>query len=52
VAGASLKDEYLDAIRGAGFQDVCVVGETVYVEDEGPGIHAASVQVEAWKLSL
>ncbi len=51
VAGASLKGEYLDAIRGAGFQDVCVVGETVYAEDEGLGIHAASVQVEAWKLS-
>lgn len=50
VAGASLKDEYLDAIRAAGFQDVCVVGETPYAVDEGLGIHAASVQVEGWKL--
>lgn len=50
VAGASLKDEYLDAIRGAGFQDVCVVGETLYAADERLGIHAASIQVEAWKL--
>lgn len=50
VAGASLKDEYLDAIRQAGFRDVCVVGETVYAADERLGIHAASVQVEAWKI--
>ncbi len=50
VAGASLKDEYLDAIRQAGFRDVCVVGETVYAADERLGIHAASVQVEAWKV--
>lgn len=50
VAGASLKDEYLDAIQAAGFQDVCVVGEMPYAADENLGIHAASVQVEAWKL--
>lgn len=50
VAGASLKDEYLDAIRAAGFQDVCVVGEMPYAADENLGIHAASVQVEGWKL--
>lgn len=50
IAGASLKDEYLDAIRAAGFRDVCIVGETPYAVDERLGIHAASVQVEAWKL--
>ncbi len=50
VAGASLKADYLDAIRAAGFQDVCIVGETPYAVDEGLGIHAASVQVEGWKL--
>ncbi len=50
VAGASLRNEYLNAIREAGFQDVCVVGETPYAADEQQGIHAASIQVEAWKL--
>jgi len=50
VAGASLKDEYLDAIRGAGFQDVRVIDETTYAADERLGIHAASVKVEARKV--
>lgn len=50
VAGASLKDEYLDAIRAAGFRNVCIVGETPYAVDDGLGIHAVSVQVEGWKL--
>ena len=49
VAGASLKDDYLDAIRGAGFQDAQIVGETSYSLDERLGIHAASVLVEARK---
>ncbi|MGB9592608.1 MAG: arsenite methyltransferase [Anaerolineae bacterium] len=49
VAGASLKDAYLDAIRAAGFQDVRVVGEIPYALDERLGIHAASIQVEACK---
>ncbi len=30
VAGAQMKEEYLDAIRGAGFKDVKVVEETKY----------------------
>jgi len=38
VAGASLKEDYLAAIRGAGFRDVEVVGETIfpvdYLEDD------------------
>ena len=33
VAGASLKDEYLAAIRDAGFEQVEVVGETAYAAD-------------------
>ncbi|MBC7259690.1 MAG: arsenite methyltransferase [Chloroflexi bacterium] len=49
VAGASLKDAYLDAIRAAGFADVRVVGEAAYAVDERLGIHAASIQVEARK---
>ena len=49
VAGASLKDEYLEAIRGAGFQDVRIAEETTYAVDERLGIHAASVKVEARK---
>lgn len=49
VAGASLKDAYLDAVRAAGFADVRVVGEVSYAVDERLGIHAASIQVEARK---
>jgi SAM-dependent methyltransferase len=49
VAGASLRDEYLDAIRGAGFQDIRIVGETPYAVDERLGIQAASVLVAARK---
>ncbi len=33
VAGALLRDDYLDAIRGAGFQDVDVLGESPYTLD-------------------
>jgi SAM-dependent methyltransferase len=33
VAGASLKDDYLAAIRGAGFEDVSVAEETSYPAD-------------------
>ena len=33
VAGASLRDEYLAAIRDAGFEQVEVVGETAYAAD-------------------
>ena len=50
VAGASLKDEYLAAIRAAGFQDVRIVDETAYGPDERLDIHAASVKVEARKV--
>ena len=49
VAGASLRDEYLDAIQAAGFQDIRIVGETPYAVDERLGIQAASVLVEARK---
>jgi len=51
VAGASPRDAYLDAIRATGFQDVQVVGEIPYALGERLGIHAASIQAEAWKLS-
>jgi arsenite methyltransferase len=43
VAGASQKNDYLDAIRAAGFQDVKVVDETVFPTDylaEDPTIKA------------
>ena len=30
VAGAAMKDEYLEAIRAAGFRDVAIVGEATF----------------------
>jgi SAM-dependent methyltransferase len=37
IAGAVLKDEYLKAIRSAGFKEVKVVGETVFPIDVNDG---------------
>jgi SAM-dependent methyltransferase len=49
VAGAIMKDAYLDAIRAAGFQDVRVVDEARVTTGEEMGIRVASVKVEARK---
>ena len=46
VAGASLKDEYLQHIREAGFQDVAVLEERSYGAD-GP-LPAVVVEQKAW----
>jgi arsenite methyltransferase len=50
VAGASLKDDYLDAIHTAGFQTVRIVEETPLEVDGQPDIQAASVKVEGRKV--
>lgn len=49
VAGASLKEDYLNAIRVAGFQSVRIVQETPYELDGRPDVGVASVLVEARK---
>ena len=45
VAGASLKDEYLHFIRGAGFRDVEIVEERGYGQS---GLPAVVVEAKAW----
>ncbi|HWQ07789.1 MAG TPA: arsenite methyltransferase [Holophaga sp.] len=50
VSGALLKDDYLGAIRAAGFSGIEVVGESSYdVGTPGPAASVASIKVSATK---
>jgi len=47
VAGASLKEDYLAAIRGAGFQDVEVVEEVAYPGEQTDGLEGIAGTVRS-----
>jgi arsenite methyltransferase len=49
VAGAILKEDYLQAMRDAGFEDVRIVQETRAIAEEQLGISVASAKVSARK---
>lgn len=49
VLGAWRQEEYLDAIGGAGFEDVKLVAERPAVSEPGGGVEAAAVTITARK---
>lgn len=49
IAGAMKEQDYLDAIRAAGFGEVRVVDRNFYAMVPGTDVRTFSVRVEAWK---
>jgi len=46
IAGAALKDEYLEAIKAAGFRDIRVLGEAIVQVESIPDEPAAQTRIE------